>query len=137
MITGQEIRAARKRAGLSQEKLAQLVGVSQRSIGGWERGESSPGVAEGRLLAVLRDYLDEAGEQPLRAVSDVELLAEIARRFARAAEPAEPDFAEGGDHLEPKVADVLAARRAEEERRRAAFEFVEEAATDQVPGKDE
>lgn len=87
MITGEQIRAARKRAGYSQAELAKLVGVVQRTIGGWERGENTPGIAEPKLLAVLRDHLDtEVSEPPLRSVSDVELLAEIARRFARAEE---------------------------------------------------
>lgn len=83
MITGEQIRDARKRAGLSQAELANRVGVVPRTVGGWERGESAPGIAEQRLLEVLRDHLARAGEPPLREVSDAELVAEIARRFAR------------------------------------------------------
>lgn len=83
MITGEQIREARKRAGWSQKALADKVGVVERTVGGWERGENAPGMKEPQLLAVLRDYLDTESEPPLRSVSDVELLAEIARRFAR------------------------------------------------------
>lgn len=86
MMTGEQIRTARKRAGLSQGDLATLVGVSMRTVGNWEREDSAPGIAEPRLISALRDYLDNGpvSAGPLQAVSDVELLAEIARRFARA-----------------------------------------------------
>lgn len=111
MITGDEIRAARKRAGLSQAALAKRVGVVQRTVGGWERGENTPGLAEPKLMAVLRDYLDDDSTPPLRSVSDVELLAEIARRFARGQRERGED---GGDAapIEPTVEGVLAAQAA-------------------------
>lgn len=38
MITGSELRAARKRQHLTQEDLAPLLGVSTRTVGNWERG---------------------------------------------------------------------------------------------------
>lgn len=123
MITGAEIRAARKRAGLSQAKLAEMVGVVERTVGGWEREESAPGIAEPRLLAVLREHLDDGDEPPLKAVSDVELLAEIARRFARREQP-RVDVAWTQDGPEPKVKDVLEERR----RRESDYEFVDDAA---------
>lgn len=37
-----ELIAARKRAGKSQEQVAEAVGVDRTTIGKWERGESSP-----------------------------------------------------------------------------------------------
>lgn len=87
MITGDQIRAARKRAGLSQGGLAELVGVSMRTVGNWERGDSAPGIAEPRLQDVLADHLQAGDEAPRRTrfenVTDAELLAEIAARFAR------------------------------------------------------
>lgn len=89
MITGDEIRSARKRAGLSQGRLAELVGVSMRTVGNWERGESAPGIAEPRLMDVLAGHLQVSDDAPRRsrfeAVSDAELLAEIAARFSRSA----------------------------------------------------
>lgn len=36
------IRQARERAGLTQQALANAVGVSLRTVGNWERGESLP-----------------------------------------------------------------------------------------------
>lgn len=100
MITGEQIRAARKRAGLSQGRLAELVGVSMRTVGNWERGESSPGIAEPRLQDVLADHLQASGDAPRRSrfesVTDAELLAEIAARFARTAASRE----EGAEDVE-------------------------------------
>lgn len=89
VITGEQIKAARQRAGLTQGELGQKVGVSLRTIGNWERGVSSPVGHEARLRDVLRDHLDDAGTPPpLESVSDVALLAEIARRLALASEKA-------------------------------------------------
>jgi DNA-binding XRE family transcriptional regulator len=39
MITGQQLRDARKHAHLSQQALAETLGVSLRTIGNWERGQ--------------------------------------------------------------------------------------------------
>ena len=40
MTIGERIALLRKKAGLSQEKLAELVGVSRQAIGKWESGVS-------------------------------------------------------------------------------------------------
>ena len=51
---GARIRAARERAGLSQEELARRVGVSRPTIGTWERDEAEPRKAVAkRLLTAL------------------------------------------------------------------------------------
>jgi transcriptional regulator with XRE-family HTH domain len=39
---GQKLRAARKAAGLTQEKLAELVGVEGPSVSRWEKGHDFP-----------------------------------------------------------------------------------------------
>lgn len=51
---GSRIRAARERAGLSQEELARHVGVSRAAVGTWERDEKEPrkAIAQ-RLMSVL------------------------------------------------------------------------------------
>ena len=90
MIDGAEMRTARERANLTQGELAKRVGVSLRTVGNWERGESVPRSKEQAIRAALGDHIQ--GSHPgdgttLRAASDAELLAEIARRFARRAEP--------------------------------------------------
>ena len=42
MSLGNNIREHRKRSGLSQEKLAELVGVSRQAVTKWETGQSAP-----------------------------------------------------------------------------------------------
>lgn len=60
-----ELRLCRSAAGLTQAEVAQRVGVSGQAVYGWERGLSSPsvanvvrletlfGLAQGRLLLLL------------------------------------------------------------------------------------
>lgn len=79
MLTGDDIRAARQKAGLSQEELASRVGVSLRSIGNYERSATVPRSALPRLQVALGIELDSGSD--LQRVSDAALLAEIARRF--------------------------------------------------------
>lgn len=85
MIKGSDIRDARNRAGMSQEALAEAVGVTLRTIGNWERSATVPRNKLPIVREVLGDYLEEGKSQSprLRVASDEELLKEIARRFAR------------------------------------------------------
>jgi len=84
VINGTEIRAARERAGMTQGQLAHAVGVSLRTVGNWERGDTVPMNRASAVEAALAQWLnsDEGGPR-LAAASDAELLAEIARRFER------------------------------------------------------
>lgn len=41
-ILGQRIKACRQAAGISQEKVAELVGVSRQAVTKWETGQSAP-----------------------------------------------------------------------------------------------
>lgn len=41
-MTGKEIREWRKQMGLTQERLAQLIGVSFQTVNRWERGIFKP-----------------------------------------------------------------------------------------------
>ena len=43
MTLGEGIKARRQQAGLSQEKLAELVGVSRQAVAKWESGRSASG----------------------------------------------------------------------------------------------
>lgn len=95
MLTPEQIRDARQRAGYSQAVLGKLVGVSGRTVGNWERGETSPISYASKIRTVLREHLDEAGSEPTRSLlgaSDAELLAEIARRFSRTLEVNDDDY---------------------------------------------
>lgn len=42
MSLGERIKKQRKKSGLSQEKLAELVGVSRQAVTKWENGQSAP-----------------------------------------------------------------------------------------------
>lgn len=47
------IKFLRKRAGLSQEELAEKIDVSRQSVAKWENGESLPDIIKCRDLAML------------------------------------------------------------------------------------
>lgn len=61
MKLNEKIYWCRKHAGLSQEALAELIGVSRQSISKWETGEASPEISKLPLLAkafgVTTDWL--------------------------------------------------------------------------------
>ena len=96
MMNGREIRAARERAGMTQGELAQRVGVSLRTVGNWERGDTVPMNRASAVESALAQWLDRGDtEGPrLASASDGELLAEIAPRFeapATARRPTSPE----------------------------------------------
>lgn len=83
-ISGDQLRHARVAANLTQEELAELMGVTLRSVGNWERLSGVPRNQEGRLRSVLGGHL--GGDTPadsLTSYSDMALLAELGRRLAR------------------------------------------------------
>lgn len=82
VISSTEIRAARERAGLTQEELGAALGVSLRTVGNWERGATVPRNREAALRRVLADHLDDGTGPTLTGASDAELVAEIARRLS-------------------------------------------------------
>jgi transcriptional regulator with XRE-family HTH domain len=60
-ITAEQIKAARERRQMTQQELADEVGVSLRTVGSWERGESVP---RNRMAAVAEALdIDVAGGQ--------------------------------------------------------------------------
>lgn len=91
MEFGPRIAALRRQAGLSQEALAEKVGVSRQAIGKWESGASLPGVENLQVLAkALNVSCDEliTGHSPQPSQPDgleavKELLAEKQRREKR------------------------------------------------------
>ncbi len=66
MTLGAKVKEARKRAGLSQEQLAEKMGVSRSAVAKWETGNGIPDIDNlkilSRLLGVTIDYLVDDGE---------------------------------------------------------------------------
>lgn len=65
----EKIYTCRKKAGLSQEALAERIGVSRQAVSKWETGDAEPELSKLRLLAqvlgVSADYLlNEAEDAP-------------------------------------------------------------------------
>jgi transcriptional regulator with XRE-family HTH domain len=64
-FSGQRLRAARKVAGLSRERVAVAAGVSVSSIERYEQGTGQPGVeAAARLASVLGLSVDDLLDIP-------------------------------------------------------------------------
>lgn len=65
MTFGEKLKEARKKNGLSQEELAELIGVSRAAVAKWETGKGLPDIenlkAAAGLLDVSIDYLLEDG----------------------------------------------------------------------------
>lgn len=61
MTTGEKIAVQRRRAGLSQEALAERLGISRQAISRWETNESLPDTERiiqlSRIFEVSTDYL--------------------------------------------------------------------------------
>src|SRR2546425_5491601 len=52
-LTGERVRRLRQKLNLTQERLAQLLGVSWTTVNRWEAGASSPTGMAARLLILL------------------------------------------------------------------------------------
>ena len=62
-MLSEKIRAIRRRAGLSQEELAETVGVSRQAVSKWEQGQSLPDIS---LLLPLADFFGVSVDSLLR-----------------------------------------------------------------------
>lgn len=84
---GDEVRRARRARGLSQQQLARETGVSAKTIGRIERGESDEAHKLGTVQAYLGigEYAGEPDEGPnLRAATNIQLAVELLRRLEAA-----------------------------------------------------
>ena len=79
VLEGKEIRRLREARGLTQEQLAQAVGVGMRTVGAWERGETVPLNRMG-MLEEFFGVSEEVDGPTVRAASEMDLLAELMRR---------------------------------------------------------
>ena len=53
MDLGNNLFHARKRRGLSQEDVAQRLGVSRQTVSKWETGETVPDIRQSKKMAML------------------------------------------------------------------------------------
>ena len=65
MNLGERIAQLRRQAGLSQEQLGDLLGVSRQAVSKWESGASDPSTAN--LIAIAKLY-GVSAEEILRKV---------------------------------------------------------------------
>ena len=78
MHLGSRLFNARKSKGLSQEVVAEKLGVSRQTISKWETGETLPDIRQAKRLAVLYGQsLDELIEFDL----DVQEIQELSNRI--------------------------------------------------------
>ena len=64
-MIGENIQYLRKKRGLTQEALAEQVGVSRQTVAKWEAGESAPDLdAAGKLSQVFDVSLDDLVAMP-------------------------------------------------------------------------
>lgn len=83
MVTGSDVKRARGRLHLTQMQLADLLGVSRRTVAEWEASGGLSQTIVGRLSVVFADSEPATtGVAPLESVSDLELVAEMARRLS-------------------------------------------------------
>lgn len=74
------VRAYRVRHGLSQNHMAHLMGVAQRTISRWERGEDSPSVTQQKRL---RDLGWQPASSLFRGIADSILHCPVPRALTR------------------------------------------------------
>ncbi len=102
MKLSEKILELRKRRGLSQEALAELMGVSRQAISKWENGDATPEIFKIRLIAqtfgVTSDWLlsEEGFNEPIQEIEKNKLSQENNQAFV-------PDWV---DHL-PNTLDNL------------------------------
>lgn len=76
MTMGEKIRDARKASKLSQEEMAELVGVARGAVSSWENGKKTPGGKNlekiASALGVSTDYLMGRGTDTKKEASSAE-----------------------------------------------------------------
>lgn len=75
MVSGEEVRAARKRKKMSIEKLAELMALSESTIRNWEKGRYKIDIAYDQWLTEIL----ELGAPSIEQASEAELLEQLKR----------------------------------------------------------
>ena len=83
MNLGNKIGYLRKKKNLSQEELAEMIGVTRQTISKWELGDTTPDINQAKMLAKISDIsLDELTNNDInnilvQKISNTERLAGI------------------------------------------------------------
>ena len=97
MKLNEKIMYCRKKAGLSQLDLADLLGVSRQSVSKWETGESNPDISKitplAKAFGVTADWL-LSEEEPVEVPRDADASAE-----AKPEAPVSKPYPDWVDHL--------------------------------------
>ncbi len=89
MEIGKKIMELRKKSGLSQEELAEKIGVARQTISKWELGETSPDLRESKELSkIFNVSLDELTDNDIKDIlvektSNTEKLAGLILKFIK------------------------------------------------------
>ena len=89
MEIGKKIMDLRKKNGLSQEELAEKVGVARQTISKWELGETSPDLKQSKELSkIFKVSLDELTDNDIsnivvQKVSNTEKLAGLVLKVSK------------------------------------------------------
>ena len=85
MTIGAKIAACRKRAGMSQEKLANELNISRQAVSRWETGEAVPDTEKviqlSRIFHVTTDEFIVFADAEREAVCAADLPREHAKKF--------------------------------------------------------
>ena len=69
MEIGNKIQELRKKNGMSQEELAEKIGVARQTISKWELGETSPDLKQAKELSkIFKISLDELTNNDIKEV---------------------------------------------------------------------
>lgn len=75
MTFGEQLKEYRKRKGLSQEKIAEHLGISRQAVAKWEAGQSRPSTENLMALSALYEMpLDQMAEGSVRSGNDRTIL---------------------------------------------------------------
>ena len=83
VLVGKRIKLARELAGLTQEQLAEIIGVSRTAVVRWERGETDPTldhlIEMTMVLKVSADFLLGTGDKDQVASTLMEMASTLNR----------------------------------------------------------
>ena len=82
MEIGQKLKEKRTALGLSQEQLAEQLGITRQTVANWEKGKTSPDIASVQKLSALYSVsLDELLKEDTSMRKHVEESAALPRKY--------------------------------------------------------